>query len=390
VPASWPLGPTGNAAQTNNIGQRFLISALGTPVLEVRFEFVDLGGVENLQVNGAALYIGDLVAAPAAIAPGVTCNVTTWYTPGGLYGEVVLTGDVQDLLVGGQELSVDNLCVVAADTSVICDHVSDMESLALGSVYGPSSGLAPGDPAFSEDGIVTSLDTFDTGTGTPVFNDAYVDVAYYGIGSGHVLVTGNVTAVFDMSSLGTVGSVTVDYMDWAGIENLQVNGATLWVDEFELLPAAVAPGVTLAVTEWSVPGGRGGRLELTGNVQELRIGGQQFYLDNVCVKLAGGTTAVTGRPAAARIELAPAYPNPFNPSTTLAFSMPRSTPVRLTVHDLAGRLVATLVDGTLPAGGHAVTWQGDDATGRAVGAGLYFARLTTPDGTSVRRLALIK
>ncbi len=387
--ASWPLGP-GNQANVDNISQRFRISALGRTVREVRFQYIALGGVENLQVNGAPLYIGDLDAAPAGIAPGVTFSVTTYTYPGGLYGEVTLTGDVQDLLVGGQEFAMDNLCVVLAPdtTAAPCDHVSDMESLPFGAVFGPGSGLAPGDLAFSEDGIDTYLDTFDTGSGL-MFNDAYVDAAYYGVGDGQVLVTGNVTAVFDFGALGTVSRVTLDYMDWDGIENLQVNGETLWVDEFEALPANVATGVTLTVSEWSVPGGRGGRLELTGDVQKLRIGGQQFYLDNVCVELAGTTGAPAARKAPAPV-LAPAFPNPFNPSTTLAFTLPRSAAVRLTVHDLAGRLVRTLVDGELPAGSHRVVWRGDDADGRPVGAGLYFVRVATPDGVATQRIALVK
>ncbi len=70
-----------------------------------------------------------------------------------------------------------------------------------------------------------------------------------------------------------------------------------------------------------------------------------------------------------------AAPNPFNPRTTIRFALQEASHVRLSVHDLAGRLVRTLLDGGLPAGAQQVTWDGRDAAGRAVGSGSYLARL---------------
>jgi len=90
------------------------------------------------------------------------------------------------------------------------------------------------------------------------------------------------------------------------------------------------------------------------------------------------------------VELLPNHPNPFNPSTTLSFSLARAGHVRLSVYDLAGRLVRTLVDGEHEAGTHRVVWNGTDATGRAVGAGVYFVRVETPQGSDTRKIALIE
>jgi len=85
-----------------------------------------------------------------------------------------------------------------------------------------------------------------------------------------------------------------------------------------------------------------------------------------------------------------AFPNPFNPSTTLEASIPYGGHVTLTVHDAGGRRVATVFDGVLPAGATTLRWSGaTDAGGRAT-SGVYFARLEFPGGAMTRKLVLLK
>lgn len=83
--------------------------------------------------------------------------------------------------------------------------------------------------------------------------------------------------------------------------------------------------------------------------------------------------------------LDPAFPNPFNATTTLRFSLPEGDEARLIVHDLLGREVRTLVSGTLQAGVHVYTWRGDD-----VPSGVYFIRLTAGPRAAVRKVMLLK
>ena len=85
-----------------------------------------------------------------------------------------------------------------------------------------------------------------------------------------------------------------------------------------------------------------------------------------------------------------ARPNPFNPRTTLRFHLPSAQTVRLVIHDLSGRLVRTVVSGTLASGRHAVEWDGRDDIGRGVASGSYRARLVTRDGTVSAGITLIK
>ncbi|MBI4346893.1 MAG: hypothetical protein HY553_08570 [Elusimicrobia bacterium] len=78
--------------------------------------------------------------------------------------------------------------------------------------------------------------------------------------------------------------------------------------------------------------------------------------------------------AAEAPALLAARPNPFLGRTDAGFSLPREARVSLRLYDVAGRLVKTLVDGTMPAGVHRVSWDGTDSRGRHVPAAIYFAR----------------
>lgn len=69
------------------------------------------------------------------------------------------------------------------------------------------------------------------------------------------------------------------------------------------------------------------------------------------------------------------YPNPFNPTTTIAYSIPETGFVRLCVYDARGRLVRSLVDENKTRGEYTVPWDGRDAEGIEVGSGVFFLRL---------------
>jgi len=85
------------------------------------------------------------------------------------------------------------------------------------------------------------------------------------------------------------------------------------------------------------------------------------------------------------ITLQPAYPNPFNPSTTLSFSLPDAKHVELAVYNLSGQLVTTLVDGMVAAGSHAVKFDAEDLS-----SGIYLVRLIAGETHLIQKLTLIK
>lgn len=89
-------------------------------------------------------------------------------------------------------------------------------------------------------------------------------------------------------------------------------------------------------------------------------------------------------------SLWPNYPNPFNVGTGIRYSLSTSGSVKLTVFNLLGRRVATLVNGIQPAGEYDVIWNGTDAQGNAVSSGVYFYRLTVGDEVTARKMLMLK
>ena len=84
------------------------------------------------------------------------------------------------------------------------------------------------------------------------------------------------------------------------------------------------------------------------------------------------------------------YPNPFNPRSTVAFSLTNPGQVSLRIYDARGRAVATLADGHLQAGRHERVWQGVDDSGRPVSSGVYMAQLITESDVSRKKMVMLK
>ncbi len=84
------------------------------------------------------------------------------------------------------------------------------------------------------------------------------------------------------------------------------------------------------------------------------------------------------------------YPNPFNPETTIAYSIPKAGNASLKIYNTKGQLVRTLVDDVRDSGNHSVVWNGCDNEGRSVSSGLYFYRLSSDGNTVTRKMLLAK
>jgi M6 family metalloprotease-like protein len=90
------------------------------------------------------------------------------------------------------------------------------------------------------------------------------------------------------------------------------------------------------------------------------------------------------------LALSQNVPNPFNPTTTIRFTLPERAAVLLSVYDVSGALVRELANGEYGAGPHDVEWNGRDDRGNAVGSGVYFYRLITDKRTLTRKMTLLK
>ena len=120
-----------------------------------------------------------------------------------------------------------------------------------------------------------------------------------------------------------------------------------------------------------------------------------FYLDDVRLL----TVIETARPTAVEEEesATPAifaldqnYPNPFNSGTVIRFELPEAGETKLTVYNLVGQKVATLVEGVREAGSYTLRWDGRDDRGRSLASGVYIYRMQSGNDVETRKLLLLR
>lgn len=181
------------------------------------------------------------------------------------------------------------------------------------------------------------------------------------------------TKLYDMTSPTGVGDwVELKlYTDFTGNTiNADVNGAPSGT-----LPISPALSTELDRLRFCYRG------EGTGNINTMLIDDIGFAI----VEPTGATT-----PNAGVVTLGQNYPNPFNPATTIEYHLDSGAFVELRLFDAAGRHVVTLDKGLRAVGGHRVTWDGRDATGRRVASGTYFYQLEAGGELQSRKLLLLK
>ncbi|NQT24009.1 T9SS type A sorting domain-containing protein [candidate division KSB1 bacterium] len=119
-----------------------------------------------------------------------------------------------------------------------------------------------------------------------------------------------------------------------------------------------------------------------GRIDDVRISGR---LEDIF-----STTGIDYNPEEilsfpSEFTLSQNYPNPFNPITTIEFSVPKDQHVLLTVYDIQGRTIKTLLDAPLQAGWHQITLDASD-----FGSGVYFYKITSPAYNAIRKMLLVK
>ncbi len=102
------------------------------------------------------------------------------------------------------------------------------------------------------------------------------------------------------------------------------------------------------------------------------------------------TAIVLAAPPALRTRLLASVPNPFNPETRIRYSLAGDGPVSLTIYDVTGRRVRTLVEGRLAQGHRETVWRGDDHDGRALPSGTYYVRLEADGRVDHGKVTLLR
>lgn len=160
-----------------------------------------------------------------------------------------------------------------------------------------------------------------------------------------------------------------------GLKGFNVYRATGTDDNFERLTATPIGGFDLR--EYVDTGVR------PGTTYWYQLGAVdsdgEFLSHRVSLKTGPGTLALYQN-----------EPNPFNPSTTISFSLSQRSATKLAVYNIEGRLVTTIVDGVMDEGFKEVSWDGRDNRGNPVGSGVYFYRLTTGKRVLTMKMVLLK
>jgi hypothetical protein len=233
-------------------------------------------------------------------------------------------------------------------------------------------------PAFYKAGAFGVIRWKDADTVTVAANVSGITIGVVQIhSSGVATLTGRITSAGQ--GLGGANVVAQD-AGGAALGYAMTDGSGSYV--IDALPAGP---VTLTVD----------LMGYNGTQQVIGVGPSQFALSQDFS--LGITTSVTGAHAVPQAyALGQNYPNPFNPSTRISFSLPGTGMVTLSVFNLLGQQIATLVNAPMIAGTHETVWDGRDDAGRLLASGVYFYRIEVKgfDGgaayAAMRKMVLLK
>lgn len=155
-------------------------------------------------------------------------------------------------------------------------------------------------------------------------------------------------------------------------------------------------GLTWQLVEPPIGGGFGLMGQYPADVSAIIQGENGWVLGGASnrILVAGRTTTNVGNRAGfvgrRALHLVGAYPNPFNPSTTIRFAVDRPGRIRLSVFNVLGQEIRLLADGPRSVGVHEIEWDGRNRVGAPVASGVYFVRLTNEGSADVAKVMLIK
>lgn len=132
----------------------------------------------------------------------------------------------------------------------------------------------------------------------------------------------------------------------------------------------------------------------TGELKWLKPSSISAYLnrrnDLINNRLTSTAEEAQSSPSISNSVMVQNFPNPFNPNTTISFTLPEPGDVMLGIYNIKGQLVKTLINMRKDSGAHTVVWNGTDQSGRGVSSGVYFYRLSAGGKSFTRRMLLMK
>jgi len=254
-------GGLGSDMEVNNITLQF---DFGRPVKNLRFLFGEYGGNINLSINGDFKNETDFSVLHGQIVGGTLVEVLS--SPTG-FGVVRITGTVNSFSVGGQELWIDDVC----DSTIDSDCV-DFEDLPYPHSYSYGQ-------FFVDSGAIIELgEFFWFPSGSTTAGSCNVDNLQRAGGTGQDVNSNNINLDFDFGD--TLLRLDLLYTDFGGNANVRVNGVLANVADIATLHMTTLGGATI---ELQGPSGSSGQMIVTGNISDFEIGGQELWIDHVCV-----------------------------------------------------------------------------------------------------------
>lgn len=253
-------GGSGKELAVNNINLDF---DFGAPLSGLSFQFGEYGGNLNIEVNGDFVNFDNFANIHGATIGGVDVSVINGL--GNDTGWVRLDGTVHSLLVGGQELWLDDVC---PETDCV-----DFEDLTMGAAYNVGD-------SFTDSGVHIEALPFVWSNGT-VFNGGMARVVNSGLagGSGLEINTNNINLSFDFGAPLPKG-LSLQFGEYGGNLNVEINGDFANFQNFDDVDGTTIGGVL--VEAMGGGGGGTGHLFLFGTVYDFAVGGQELWIDNVC------------------------------------------------------------------------------------------------------------
>lgn len=191
-----------------------------------------------------------------------------------------------------------------------------------------------------------------------------------------------------------IGQSSLEYLGWVPDPGSPINAVMTSVekDGRRVLILGVLSEITAGGNDIHL-----GKIELRANesVEDLSDGDIYLVFGDILTstgisRLAGIEIEGGEETPPAMTELGSNYPNPFNPSTTIEFSLAAPGPVTLSIYNASGQLIRTLIDESRTAGVHQAVWDGKDNRGGAVSSGVYFYRMKAGDYDKSRKMILLR
>ena len=366
----------GNVTVGQNANQTVTINNLGTANLTV----------SSLNITNSVFSLVTPPAVPFNVTPGGSQALTVRFTPTGTGAQ---TGN---LAIGSNDADEPTVNVALSGTGVTSVFTARINSGGPNFTTGGGN-LFVADQAYNPPGVPFGFVGGVTGTNASAIANTTDDALYQAFRRSATTAGANFQYNFNVPS-GTY-SVTLHMAAPNGggagnfVMTVQAEGVNVpTLTNFDINAQAGGTNTALIRSFSQVV------TDGTLNLNFIRVNKSSLVCGIEVVQTAAPSLtkneSANGQSVPAEFQLAQNYPNPFNPATRISFGLPRDMSVTLTVYNLKGEVIRTLVEGYRPAGNYQVEWNAQNNQGARVASGIYIYQLKGAGILETRRMVLLQ